>query len=130
MKLPGRGCQLACWGPLAQALFTVLVLLPLISLLHGTLAEAAGIAPRHSSIATEAASSHSWHCPPARGHDWKSCVVMPCCGVTHDGCCPLPVVGTDLHGALFATPGAIAGPAFASLRGPPPLPPPIISSDR
>jgi hypothetical protein len=130
MELPGRGCRSAWWGPLARILVTVLALVPLLSPPHGTHTEHFGNAPRHGPFAMAVASGHGSHCLPVAAHGAKSCTIVPCCGVMHLGCCPLLVTGADLPDALLATPPASDGAAFASLRGPPPLPPPITSPDR
>lgn len=132
MEFPGRGWQSAWWGPLARIFVAVLVLMPLLSPTRGAHAERPGIAAHHGSVAVEAAAlGRGSRCPPAAAHGTEPCTVVPCCGLAHLGCCPLPVPGVDLPDPLPVAPPASAGAAFASLRGPPPLPPPIpTSSDR
>ena len=131
MGLLGRGWQSAWRGPLVRILAIVLTFLPLLSLPHGTHAEHPGIASPNGPIALEAASGHGRHCPPTAWHGAEPCTLSPCCAGPHLGCCPLlltEVTSSDPFMAALPPPRAAA--VFASLRGPPPLPPPIASPER
>lgn len=115
-------------GALARILMIVLALLPLLVPVHVPKAKGTGFVLSHTVAVTAASPGHGSHCPPADGGGSGACTVMPCCGVIHAGCCPLPVVGAELPHLSFAKPDANVDPVFASLRTPPPLPPPIALS--
>jgi hypothetical protein len=70
-------------------------------------------------------------CPSTDGHRPGACAsLLHCCAATHAGCCFLSAGGdSQLPDTVVAIPSAGAAPTFASLQGPPPLPPPITPSD-
>lgn len=108
----------------ARTLIIVLALLPVLASVHAARAADGGSGPPWPEAETLAATSYGWHCPPSEQDASESCCLMPC-GARHSGCCPLLVLGIELPEPTFAVPHIGAEPAFASLRKPPPLPPPI-----
>ena len=118
------------WGSLARTLAMLLAWLPLLVLAYPDATAGTTLAPSPVVVVAVAPSDESLLCLSDHRRASHDCPELACCGMVHAGCCPLLVAGIMFPAMPAALPPPRAEAVFASLRGPPPLPPPIASPER